>query len=104
MLGDIPFETSFTDYEDFGGLRFPAHIVQKQGGYPVLDLSIADAKPNVPANIANPQAKGAPPTAAPAAAPSEKLGDGVYLILGGYGALAVDFKDYIVVVEGPQND
>src|SRR6185295_2307759 len=45
-----------------------------------------------------------PPAAAPTATTSEKLGDGVYLILGGYGALAVDMTDHIVVVEGPQND
>jgi glyoxylase-like metal-dependent hydrolase (beta-lactamase superfamily II) len=35
---------------------------------------------------------------------SEKVGDGVYLILGGYAALAVDMGNHIIVVEGPQND
>ena len=35
---------------------------------------------------------------------SEKLGDGVYLILGGYAALAVDMGNHITVVEGPQSD
>jgi glyoxylase-like metal-dependent hydrolase (beta-lactamase superfamily II) len=102
VLGDIVFETAFTDYKDFAGLKFPTHIVQKQGGYPVLDLTIADVKPNAPANI---QAPAAPPAApAPAAAPTEKLSDGVYLILGGYAALALDYGDHIVVVEGPQSD
>jgi len=28
----------------------------------------------------------------------------MYLILGGYAAIAADFTDYIVIVEGPQND
>ena len=101
VLGDIPFETAFSDYKDFGGVKFPTHIVQKQGGYPVLDLTITDVKPNAPANI---MSAGAPPAAAPQMAKSEKLSDGVYLILGGYAALAVDFKDYIVIVEGGQND
>src|SRR5262249_16520732 len=36
--------------------------------------------------------------------PTEKLADGVYLILGGYASVAVDFKDYIVVIEGPQSE
>jgi len=36
--------------------------------------------------------------------PTEKLADGIYLILGGYASLAVDFKDYIVVIEGPQSE
>jgi hypothetical protein len=34
---------------------------------------------------------------------SEKLADGVYRIAGNYNALAVDFRDYIAVIEGPQN-
>ena len=102
VLGDIPFVTVFSDYKDFSGVKFPTHIVQKQGGYPVLDLTVTDVKPNAPTNISNaappPGAAGAP------AASSERLGDGVYLILGGYAALAVDFKDYIVIVEGGQSD
>ena len=100
VLGDIPFETAFSDYKDFGGVKFPTHIVQKQGGYPVLDLTVTDVKPNAPANIGT----GTPPPPGLQAASSEKLGDGVYLILGGYAALAVDFKDYIVIVEGGQSD
>jgi glyoxylase-like metal-dependent hydrolase (beta-lactamase superfamily II) len=100
VLGNISFETTFTDYKDFRGLKFPTHIVQKQGGFPVLDLTIADVKSNVPANMPVPAP---PPPPAPSVS-SEKLGEGVYLILGGYAAIAVDFKDYIVVIEGPQND
>jgi glyoxylase-like metal-dependent hydrolase (beta-lactamase superfamily II) len=107
VLGDTPFETTFTDYKDFGGLKFPTHIVQKQGGYAVFDLTVTDAKANVAANIQNPQAKGkggagGPP--APAAVETEKLSDGVYLILGGYAAVAVDMKDGIYVIEGPQSE
>jgi glyoxylase-like metal-dependent hydrolase (beta-lactamase superfamily II) len=101
VLGDIPFETAFVDYKDFSGLKFPTHIVQKQGGYPVLDLTIVDVKPNAAVSI---PASPSPPAPAPAATPSEKLSEGAYLIQGGYAALALDFKDYIVVVEGPQND
>ena len=106
VLGDIPFETSFTDYKDFNGVKFPTHILQKQGGYPVFDLTVTDVKPNAAVNIENPQAKGKGGGAPPAqpAATSEKLGDGMYLILGGYAAIAADFKDYIVIVEGPQSD
>jgi len=101
VLGDIPFETDFSDYKDFGGVKFPTHILQKQGGYPVLDLTVTDVKPNAPANIEGP---GTPPPAGLQAATSEQLGDGVYLILGGYAAVAVDFKNYIVIIEGGQND
>src|SRR5262245_56391625 len=103
MLGDMLFDSTYSGYKDFNGVKFPTKIVQKQGDYPILDLTITDVKPNIAANIQQPAAQ-APP-AAPAATPtSEKLGDGVFLILGGYAALAVDFKDYIVVIEGPQSE
>lgn len=98
VLGDIVYEASFSDYHDFNGVKFPAHIVQKQAGYPVLDLTVNDVKVNVPVNI---QAS-TPPATSPFG--SEKLGDGVYLITGGYAAVAVDFKDHILVIEGGQND
>jgi glyoxylase-like metal-dependent hydrolase (beta-lactamase superfamily II) len=98
VLGDTPYEVTFSDYKDFNGLKFPTHIVQKQGGYPVLDLNVADVKANVPVDI---QPAPAPP--APTLA-SEQLGDGVYLITGGYAAIAVAFKDHTLIIEGGQND
>jgi len=106
MLGDTPFDVSYSAYKDFGGVKFPTRIVEKQGGYPILDLTVTDVKPNIAANIQPPQGRGGagggPPQ--PPATTSQKLADGVYLILPAYAALAVDFKDYIVVIEGPQSE
>ncbi len=99
VLGDTLVEADYSEYKDFGGVKFPTKIVIKQGGYPTLDASITDVKPNAPAAI-QPAGAGAP---APAAPSSQKLADGVFLIMPAYAALAVDFKDYIVIVEGPQS-
>jgi glyoxylase-like metal-dependent hydrolase (beta-lactamase superfamily II) len=111
VLGDTPYEAIYSDYKDFNGVKFPTHIVQKQGGYPILELAITDVKPNVEANIQPPQGRGRGGPGGPggrggpnAESPTEKLGDGVYLILGGYAAVAVEFKDYIAVIEGPQSE
>ena len=110
VLGDMAFEAVYSEYKDFGGTKFPMHIVQRQGGSPILDLMVSDVKPNAPVSIqAQGRAGGAPAAAAaaPAAtpgAPSEKIGDGVYLILGGYAGVAVDFKDYILIIEGAASD
>ena len=100
VYGDIPYEVTFSDYKTIGGIQFPSHIVQKQGGYPVLDWTVSEVKVNVAANLAPPAA----PAAAVAQVASEKLSDGVYLITGGYAALAVDMKDHILIIEGGQND
>jgi glyoxylase-like metal-dependent hydrolase (beta-lactamase superfamily II) len=102
MLGDTLFESTYSDYKDFAGLKFPAHIVQKQGGFPTLDIMVTDVKPNAPAMLQAPQGGGG--GGAPQAASSQKLADGVYLILPAYAALAVDFKDGIVIIEGPQSE
>jgi glyoxylase-like metal-dependent hydrolase (beta-lactamase superfamily II) len=106
FLGDMLFEASYSDYKDAGGAQFPMHIVQKQGGYPVFDLIVSDVKVNAAVNIQPPQGRGGAPAAAAAApaAQSEKLGDGVYLITGGYAVIAIDFKDYIAIVESGQNE
>jgi glyoxylase-like metal-dependent hydrolase (beta-lactamase superfamily II) len=82
------------------------HIVQKQGGYPIFDLTVTDVKANAPAAIQPPQGRGAAPAAAAAsaAATSEPLGDGVYLITGGYAAVAVDMKDHILIIESGQSE
>jgi glyoxylase-like metal-dependent hydrolase (beta-lactamase superfamily II) len=106
FFGDMPFEAIYGGYKDVGGARFPMHIVQKQGGYPIFDLNVTDVKPNASVNIQPPQGRGgAPaPAAAGTAAQSERLGDGVYLITGGYVAIAVDFKDHITILETGQSE
>ncbi|PYS08152.1 MAG: MBL fold metallo-hydrolase [Acidobacteria bacterium] len=101
VLGDMSFEALYSEYKDFGGVKFPTRIVQRQGGFPILDLAVLEVKPNAPANIQPAQAQAGAP---PAPTSSQKLGDGVYLILPAYAAVAVDFKDGIVVIEGPQSE
>lgn len=110
VLGDMVFEALYSDYRAFGNVQFPMHIVQRQGGYPILDLQVSEVKPNAPVVIQAPARAGGAPAAAAAAPapastpPSEKIGDGVYLILGGYAGVAVDFKDHILIIEGAASD
>ena len=104
VTGDTLLESVYTGYKDFGGLKFPSRIVRRQGDYPVLDLTVTDVKPNAPANIQAPAPAGGGGGGQPPVTTSRQLGDGVFLILGGYASIAVDFKDYIVVVEGGNSE
>ena len=58
VLGDALFETKFSDYQAFGAVRFPRHIVRSLGGLPVLDLNVSEVRVAgvpaiaVPANLA----------------------------------------------------
>jgi glyoxylase-like metal-dependent hydrolase (beta-lactamase superfamily II) len=114
IFGDMLVQTLYSDYRDNNGFKFPASIEQKRGGWATFEAQILWANPN-PANIQlllTPPAPqrgaggGAAVAAAPAAAAaaptvkSEKLADGVYRIIGAYNAMAIEFKDYIVLFEG----
>jgi hypothetical protein len=52
VLGDLVTETEYSDYADHGqiltDIKSPGHILQKQGGYPVLDIQIKNWDANNP--------------------------------------------------------
>ena len=48
VLGDTEVVFTYSDYKDFGGVRFPSRILRVQGEHPVLDLTVS----NVTANAA----------------------------------------------------
>src|SRR5262245_57425355 len=102
VVGDLPVELTYSDYADYAGVKFPTHIVETQDGHPTLDLTIREVNPNaavaleVPANVAQATAPPAP------AVKMDKLAEGVwYLNAAGVSSWAVEFKDHIVMVEGP---
>jgi glyoxylase-like metal-dependent hydrolase (beta-lactamase superfamily II) len=104
IFGDMLVQTLYSDYRDNNGFKFPASIEQKRGGWATFEAQILWANPN-PANIQQllPPPPAPQAAAAAAAAPgvkSEKLADGVYRINGAYNAMAIEFKDYIVLFEG----
>ena len=104
VLGDMPVVTTFSDYKDYSGVKFPSKIVQTQGGFPVWDIAVTSVQPNAAADLPVPAAVQSAP-AAPVAVMSTKLADGVWHVTGGsHHSLVVDFKDYIAVVEAPLNE
>ena len=106
VVGDVPVEVTYSDYAKFGDIQFPRHIVEKQDGFPTLDIMITDVQPNaavslpVPANVASAPAPPATPMVT-----IEKVGDGLWSLNGaGTRSLAVEFADHIVMLEGPTSD
>jgi glyoxylase-like metal-dependent hydrolase (beta-lactamase superfamily II) len=95
-LGDMSIETTFTDYRDFNGVKFPGHIVQKQWIYPVLDINVASVEPNAPMNLQAPAGG-----AQGARVESAKVADGVWYLAGtpDPNSQLVEFKDFLVIVE-----
>jgi glyoxylase-like metal-dependent hydrolase (beta-lactamase superfamily II) len=106
VLGDTRFEAIFTEYKDFGGVKFPTRIVQREGGYPVLDLMIAEVKPNIAASIEVPASIRQAPAAAPRPMTADLLSEGVWnLHLDGRDcAVLVEFRDHLAVVEAHDSE
>jgi glyoxylase-like metal-dependent hydrolase (beta-lactamase superfamily II) len=109
VLGDLVTETTYSDYKDLSEITtdvpFPAHIVQKQGGFAILDLTITKADTNnpyvvfpVPDNVEKAQPSSVK-------VDTQKVSDGVWYLTGGtHHSVAVEFKDYVALVECPLND
>jgi glyoxylase-like metal-dependent hydrolase (beta-lactamase superfamily II) len=141
VIGDMLVEQDYSGYKDFGGVKFPAKIVQTRAGLAWTDLTVTDVKPNAEAPAApaaggrggrgggGPAPEGRGQAAgrgsgrggpapegrgqaeggggrggAAAAVTSKKLGDGIFLITGGYRSVAVEMKDHIVLLEAPQSE
>ena len=118
VLGDLLVDTTYSGYQDFGGLKVPSKISQKRADLTTFEATITAATANPPnikelltppapaAGAAGAGGRGGAPGGPPAAptVASEKMAEGVYRITGGYVALAVEFKDYVVVLEGGQSE
>jgi glyoxylase-like metal-dependent hydrolase (beta-lactamase superfamily II) len=104
IIGDMLVETEYTDYKDFGSIRFPTHILQKTDGFPSLELTVTSATTNPPADIVVPASvRNAPPM--PVTVNSQQLADGVFWLTGGtHHSLAVAMTDYIVLVDVPNGE
>ena len=45
------WNAEYTDWKDFGGVKFPTHIVQHQGMPAFFELNVADVKVNAPVDL-----------------------------------------------------
>ena len=102
VLGDTEVVTSYSDYRDFGGVKFPMRIRQSAGGFPVLDLQVKDVQPNAAAAaIEVPElVRGFTEKVT-----AEKAAEGVWFLAGGsHNSVAIEMKDYLLLVEAPLYD
>ena len=114
VVGDMLWESRYENYRDFGGVKFPSRIHHHQGdtrevwldrGHNVLEVNVS----NVQANVSG-SALPVPDSVRQAPAPavrvaSQKLAEGVWFLAGGsHNSLAVEFRDFVTVVDAPLNE
>jgi glyoxylase-like metal-dependent hydrolase (beta-lactamase superfamily II) len=119
VVGDLPVEFEYSNYQNMNGVQVPTRIVQKQAGLTTFDANITAATANppnltalltpppAPARGGGPGGPGGPGAGGPPPAPAveaQMLGPGVYKITGNYTSLAIDMGDHILVIESGQSD
>lgn len=119
VLGDLNYEHEFTDetYADLGnGIRFPTLWHHHEGwddNFGALNVSaghngFGGTFANVKANACDvPETTPEPvrQTTATVRVENDKLADGVYLLRGSsHNSVAVEFKDFVAVVEAPLDE
>ncbi|HEY7448117.1 MAG TPA: MBL fold metallo-hydrolase [Vicinamibacterales bacterium] len=105
VLGDMLVEATYSDYKDFGDVKFPTKIVQRQGGYPTLDLKVETVRPNGAPSLQLPE--NAPPAGppGPVRVEAKKIASGVWFLDGPAPmSYLVEFGDHLAIIEAPGND
>jgi hypothetical protein len=111
VYGDMTYEMRYTLYKDYNGVMFPGLIHVHQGdprinpGENYFQIYTKDVKPNLVVDkIPVPEVvREAKPD--PVKVDTQKLADHVWLLGGGpMNSVLVEFKDFVAVVEAPQNE
>ena len=117
VRGDLHYEVRYGDYKDFGGLKFPTEFHQHtdlddsdflpniSGGHDSFGIIVTDVKADVPdAPLVVPDVV-RKATVPPVVVVSQKLADGVWMLGGGtHNSVAVEFRDFVAVIEAPLNE
>jgi glyoxylase-like metal-dependent hydrolase (beta-lactamase superfamily II) len=106
VFGDMPIETLYGGYRDFGGVMFPSAIQQSQGGKPTLELKITEVRANPPVDITVPESVSKPANPpAPIQVTAQQVAPGVHYLTGGsHHSVAIEMRDHSVVIEAPQSE
>jgi hypothetical protein len=111
VYGDMPYEMRYTQYKEYNGVMFPGLIHVHQGDPRIntaenyFQVYIKDVQPNVVVNKIP-----VPDVVRTAKLDSvkvdtQKLADHVWLLGGGpMNSVLVEFKNFVAVVEAPQNE
>ena len=104
VLGDIPVEIRYSDYKDFGGVKFPTKIKQTIGAHPALELTVSDVQPNIAVDLAVPDPIRQTP-APYARVTSQMVAEGVWFLSGGsHNSALIEMSDHLMLVESPLNE
>ncbi len=111
VLGDMIYDHRYTEYQDFDGVMFPTVLHSHQGdpsvhpGHNSMEITVSELRANVepePVEVPDAVAEAEVP---PVVVRSTQMASGVWRVSGGtHHSVAVEFNDFMAVVEAPQNE
>ena len=110
VVGDMRITHEYTEYKDFGGVKMwtydHSHMVDtNQNDNRQYRVSNVRANVNIPAEMFAVPAAVQQATRPPVRVESTQLAPGVWVLGGGsHNSVLVEFRDFLAVVEAPQND
>jgi glyoxylase-like metal-dependent hydrolase (beta-lactamase superfamily II) len=111
VYGDMDYEMRYTKYKNFDGVQFPTLLHVHQGdprlnpAHNYYEYNVTEVKANVPVSTLPVPDVVRAATVPSVKVESQKLGDGLWLLGGGtHNSMLVEFRDFITVVEAPQNE
>lgn len=111
VFGDMVYEHRYTEYKDFNGIRFPALLHSHQGdprlnpGHNWMEIRVTDVRPNVVVSSLTVPDAVRQAAIRPVRVESTHLGNHVWLLGGSsHNSVAVEFRDFVAVVEAPENE
>jgi len=105
VTGDTPMEWRFSEYRDFGGVRFPAHIERVIAGLPWYDLQVTAVRINTATAFAVPPEIAAAPVPVVTDVKTTELAPGVIFVTGTtHNSVIVDQANGLIVIEAPINE
>ena len=110
IFGDMIYDHRYTEYQDFDGVMFPTVLHSHQGdprihpGHNWMEIRVTDVETNVHAPLPIPD-NVQTATSPSVVARSTQMAPGVWRISGGsHHSVAIEFSDFVAVVEAPQNE
>ena len=111
VFGDMVYEHRYTEYKDYNGVKFPGLLHSHQGdpsifpGHNWMEIRPTAVQVNVPATSVTVTDAVRNATIQPVRVASTPLAQDVWLVAGGsHNSVAVEFRDFVAVVEAPQDE
>ena len=111
IFGDMLYEYRYGNYEQFGAIKYPTYVHHHQGdellnpGHNTLDVAVTSARANEPVDVLTPPRSAGTSPIDLATIDSDEIADGVWAIGGiRHASVAVEFDDFVAVIEAPLNE